>query len=233
MTVPAIALRGDLLLRRVSERLRAPAAELEAAFEAYLRNQLALVEHQLTLMGPKGPYAFGYGLCHDPDWRFACLGKEEQQWAAELRLTDVMRESHIVDAHQILQDLHGVIMFGTQPYYTAVPLKPAVCFHALDKKYPEKALGFLDRAIALLPRYDEDYGAAWIEDEMISLHVQRAMHFLVVKQPEEAVASLQAMLNRYPKSKRFNDVETLLRAILAGEEKINGKPIIAPCEDPR
>jgi hypothetical protein len=41
------------------------------------------------------------------------------------------------------------------------------------------------------------------------------------------------MLTRYPKAKRFTEVEKFLRAILAGETKApNGRPFVPPCVDP-
>jgi hypothetical protein len=237
MAVPALALRGDLLLRRLSEKLAASAAELRAALDAYLANQERLLAYELDRQDPKssGGYGFGYGLCHDDDWRFACIPKEELQLASDLRLTaNLMDESHIVDAHQILQDLHGLIILGDKPYFSTVKLPKRVCLYKLDPKLPDRALAMLDRGIKLLASYHEDYGAAWLEDETISLHVQRALHHLVVKKPEEAVSDLQAMLNKYPKSKRFSEIEQFLRAILDGQDKApNGKPFIAPCEDPR
>lgn len=49
-----------------------------------------------------------------------------------------------------------------------------------------------------------------------------------------AAASLQAMLTRYPKARRFGEVEAFLRSILAGETKAaNGRPLVPPCVDPR
>jgi TolB-like protein len=232
MTVPAYALRGELLLRRVAERLDRPAAELRPAVQAYLDNQQRLIEHQLGFQKP-GSYAFGYGLCHDPDWRFACLDKKELGWAADLGLADPMPESHMVDAHQLLQDMHAVLMFGESPFYGGIKLARHVCMYKLDASYPALAQRLLDRAIALLGQYTSEYDAGFLEDETISLHVQRAMHHLAFGRREEAIASLQAMLTRYPKAKRFSELEKFLRAILAGETKApNGRPFVPACVDP-
>jgi TolB-like protein len=232
MTVPAIALRGELLLHRVAERLDRPAAELRPALQAYLDNQQRLVEHQLGFQKP-GSYAFGYGLCHDTDWRFACLDKKEQGWAGDLGLADPMEQSHMVDAHQLLQDAHALLMFGEPPFYAGIKLARHVCLYKLDAGYPALALRLLDRAITVLGQYSSEYDAAFLEDETISLHVQRAIHQLAFGRREEALASLQAMLTRYPKSKRFAEVEKFLRAILAGETKAaNGRPFVPPCVDP-
>lgn len=232
MTVPAYALRGELLLRRVAERIDRPAAELRPALAAYLDNQQRLVEHQLGFQKP-GSYAFGYGLCHDTDWRFACLDQKELGWAGDLGLADPMQEAHMVDAHQLLQDAHGLLMFGEAPFYGGTKLARHVCLYKLDAGYPALALRLLDRAIALVGQYANGYDATFLEDETISLHVQRAMHQLAFGRREDALASLQVMLTRYPKAKRFGEIETFLRAILAGETKAaNGRPFVPVCVDP-
>lgn len=233
MTVVPMALRGELLFRRVVERLDRPAAELRPALKAYLDNQLRLLEHQLGMQKP-GSYVWGYGLCADPEWRFACLSKDEVGWASDLGLANPMDDSHMIEGHQILQDAHGVLMFGTQPAFSAVKVKRAVCLHKLDPAYPAQALKYLDRAIALIGQYSTSaYDPPFLEEETISLHLQRAQHFLLFGKREEAIASVQAMLTRYPKGKRFTELEGLLRAILAGESKgANGRPFVPPCADP-
>lgn len=237
MTVPAYALRGEVLLHRLAERVAShpdlPALELRPALLAVVANQEQLLEHQLGFMRP-GLYAFGYGLCTDEDWRFACLGKDELDRAADLGLADPMLEAHTVDGHQILQDLDALIMFGEKPYYSGVKLPRHVCLYKLDPGLAARALKMLDRAVLLLGQYSpQGYDAVFLEDETISLHIQRAQHLVVVGQREEAIASLQTVLTRYPKSKRFGEVEGYLRSILAGGTKTaNGRPLVPACDDP-
>jgi TolB-like protein len=232
MSVPALALRADVMLRRVAEHLDRPAAELKPHVDAYLAAQEKVLAHQLALMGD-GPYAFGYGLCHDTDWRHACLTNEDLERATDLGLADPTRNDHVVEGHQILQDVHGLLMFGDKPFYSAVKLPRRVCLYKLDASYPKRALDLLDRGIKLLGKYHDEYDAKWVEDEHLSQYLQRAMHFVVLNRPEDAISSLQTALTRFPKAKRFTEVEAVLQSILAGENKWpNGQPLIPRCVDP-
>jgi TolB-like protein len=232
MTVPIRALRSELMLRRLADRFDAPRRELKKALEDYLDNQHKLLEHQLQFMD-KGHYAFGYGLCHQDDWRPMCISNQDLERAGDLVLADPMRDSHYVEGHQILQDMHALVMFGDRPYFSAVKLPRRVCFSQLDPAYPARALKWLDRAIELIEGYDPEQDARWLEDEKISLRIQRAQHMVLTGKPEEAIASLQDALTRFPKAKRFAEVEGLLKSVLAGENKwANGRPFVATCQPP-
>ena len=234
MILPAMVLRGQIHLKRLADSLDRPAAEYRPHLEAYLKTEEEIVELVVDLNG-KRPLNSGYGLCGDEDWRPMCLRREELERAADLGLPDPMRNSHFVDLHQILQDHAGLLIAGTRPYYTPIKFPKRICFYKLDKSFAERSLKLLDRSQALLDRYSRDqFQQRWIDEEMESQIYQQAMTLLRLGRQEDALAKLQAILTRFPKSAQFASTEAAIRTILTGEMKgPKGEPLLPPCEDPK
>ncbi|MCC6806605.1 MAG: hypothetical protein IT381_04210 [Deltaproteobacteria bacterium] len=235
MRLVRVAVRGELYLKRVADQAAGPASAYAADLQAWLQNQEAMAKLILQIEGERTHRGGNFGLaCGANDEKF-CITDRELELIDTLQLGIRNDQGTRMDPHQIYQDIVGVMMFGWPPFNTQFKFAKRVCFYKLDKAYPKRAFELLDLAVKALHNYlihVNGYEQTTIDEEEISLEIMRARAYLEIKEPESAIAALQAMMTKHPKRKEFPQMEAYVRAILDGKFA-NGKPVHVPCEDPR
>lgn len=229
--------RGDIFLRRVAKSLDRPAAEYRADIAAYVQNQEALLEDTIKFARA---HPSRYQLDIMGECIKGCLDKETEELMHSLEIQHP-GALHNTTPHGMIEDFVGLVMFGIPPQTMGpsgprVPFKRAVCFYKLDAAYPKGSVAWLERAQKAIDEHaaaDKDDAGAWKENRTIEILQDQAQVYLALGKPEEAVSRLQTVLTRYPKSKKFDETEGMLRAILSGSRTANGEPLVPPCEDPR
>jgi hypothetical protein len=141
---------------------------------------------------------------------------------------------HDTSPDGMIEQLVQLVMFGVAPdglNGPRVKLPRPICFHKLDAAYAKQMLAWLGRAQGAIDAQaasDKDRAGAWKDNRTIEVAQFEALVHVALGQPEEAVAKLQGVLTRYPKSQKFAETEQMLRGVLAG-----GAGLVPACEDPK
>jgi TolB-like protein len=226
-------LRGDILLRQVAQSVNKPKAELRARLDAYRKNQERHLDE-----------AMRHAHKHTTDYEMRvsclkCIDDDTNRLVRELELHHPSL-SESTSPHEIAMDLAALLMFGVVPEDSRGPrvkMERAVCFYKLDAAYAKASLAALDRGLQAVDEQaaaERDRAGGWREERTIDLYQLQAVVFLALGKPEEAVAKLQAILTRYPKSRHFAETEAYLRAALSGKDRLpDGHPLLPACVDPK
>jgi len=226
-------LRGDILLRRVAQNLDKPKAELRPLVEAYHQNQERHLDE-----------ATAYARKHSSDYEILvscmkCIDEDTNRLVRELELHHPSL-SRSTAPHDVAVDLAAFLMFGAvadDSMGPRVKMPRAVCMYKLDPSYAKASLTSLDRALKAVDEQaaaEKDRAGSWREARTIEISQWQAAVFLALNKPEDAVAKLQALLTRYPKSRQFAETEAMLRAVLSGSGKLpDGSSVVPACVDPR
>jgi hypothetical protein len=226
-------LRGDLLLRRVALRLDRPAAELRPEVAAYLRNQERHLDEAMA-NARKHPSRY--------EMRVTCLKCIDDETNRLLRELELHHPtlSRSTSPDEIATDLAAVLIFGVvgeDSFGPRVKMGRPVCLHRLDPAFGKASLAALERALKAVDEQaaaDRDRAGGWRDGHTIELYQMQALVWLALGKAEDAVARLQTILTRYPKSSHFAETEAMLRAVLAGADKLpDGSPVLPRCADPR
>src|SRR5262249_36842723 len=199
-------LRGDLFLRRVAQ------SPSRADLAAYVQNQE-------TLLGELLAFARANPTMYDLSVMSACLrcvDAEMQPLVRELGLEHpgTMRNT---SPDGMVEQLVELVMFGIAPdglHGPRIRLPKPICYHKLDPAHPKQMLAWLGRAQGAIDAQaasDKDRAGAWKDNRTIEVRQYEAVIHAAIGQPEEAVAKLQGVLTRYPKSPKFTETEQLLR----------------------
>ena len=143
-----------------------------------------------------------------------------------------------------MHDLVATMVFGIAPFAMELPRR--VCFFKAEPALLGEGRELLKRIQERIDRRAAQYKkqlqrnrqpVSWADDEqaaqIIDLVQSQAQLDLAAGKREEAIARLQGLLTRYPKSRKFGESEQMIRAILDGSDKLpDGTPLVG-CEDPR
>jgi TolB-like protein len=226
-------LRGHLLFRRVALALGRPAKQYLPLLAAYRENQERLIAELVELEGRTE-------VEYNPDIGVKSVEAEDVRLARELGLPF----PGTTTANKVMHDLVATMVFGIAPFAMELPRR--VCFFKAEPALLGEARKLLKQIQERIDRRAAQYKkqlqrnrqpVSWADDEQaaqtIDLVQSQAQLDLAAGKREEAIARLQGLLTRYPKSRKFGESEQMIRGILDGSDKLpDGTPLVG-CEDPR
>jgi TolB-like protein len=229
---PYRSLRGRLFLKRIADRIDRPVAELLPHVRAYVDNQRKLLD-ELGAWHKRWRHLYRPQRDSCEDSLCFWEGAAEAAKAMGLTLPFTVPDAD-VESHQIAQDIAWFTVFGDPPPQSAVQMRKKICFHKAEPALAEASLKLLDGAIAELAANREDYERSWADEETVYVLDEMAMINLALGKSEQALAKLQTILTRFPKSPSFQKTEDKLRAILSGQTKLpGGELLLLRCVDPQ
>jgi TolB-like protein len=225
-------LRGQLLLARLAAALGRPAREYLPLLGAYVDNQEKLID-EAAEYARRHPSSY---LMPRDDVR--AVDEADVKLLRELGLGHPHNYPHGTP-HELMGELAIFLVFGLPPAGGSdrlVEVKRAICYYKLDAAWPREAVRLLERGVEVVAaRAKADPGNdGWRDRETIDLVQTQAQVLLALGKTEDAVAKLQGLLTRYPKSRKFAETDEMIRVILDGSGKMSdGTPLAPPCDDPR
>jgi uncharacterized caspase-like protein len=196
-------LRGQMFLLALSRTVGRPAKEYLPSVRGYLDNQLALARElqgglstidSLAFVGRSG------------------LTSADAKLAEEIGIM-LPGEYAFLSAHLVMRDLAGLLMFGTPPFFGDIRFPGAICYYKLDPSWAAQSTRLLDNALDDIAAHERFYK----ERESIRTLHEYANVYLELGRPEQAIAKLQTVLTRYPKSHEFVATKDMLERIVAGD----------------
>ena len=112
---------------------------------------------------------------------------------------------------RVRSELARFLVFGDLPAYAHGSLEPVPM--ALDARLGARALRYLDEAMAALPRAETHH----LERESMRTYHLKAKVLATLGREAEAMAELQAGLDRFPTSEEFDGLQEYLEKLLLGE----------------
>lgn len=210
-------LRGQIFLLKLSQSTARPSAEYLPWVRGYRDNQLTLIKEMLALLSDPKIAARDRRVPSNRE-----VGPEDEKLAQELGIADP-GEFTFLSPQLVMRNLSQLLMFGTPPFYGDLRIPKPVCYYKLDPGLTAQAMKLLDDALAEIAIREHDVK----ERESIRTLHQYAKIYLLLGQPEQAIAKLQTALTKYPKAEEFNETEAMLKGILDGSVKPPA------CENPR
>jgi TolB-like protein len=210
-------LRGQLFLLKLSQSTARPSAEYLPWLRGYRDNQLALIKDmQAILSNPK----------LDPrDRRVPSntdVGDQDKKLAEEIGIADP-GEYSFLSPQLVMRDTAQLIMFGIPPFFGDLRIAKPVCYYKVESGLSAQSMKLLDDALVDIAAHEHSFP----ERESIRTLHEHAKIYLLLGQPEQAIAKLQTALTKYPKAQEFDETETMLKGILSGSVK---PPV---CDNPR
>jgi tetratricopeptide (TPR) repeat protein len=210
-------LHGQMYLLKLSQSTARPSAEYLPWLRGYRDNQQTLIKDILSLLSNSKIDARDRHLPLTSQ-----VSPEDEKLAEEMGISDP-GEYSFVSPQLVMRDTAQLIMFGIPPFFGDLRIAKPVCYFKLDPGLSAQSMKLLDDALADIAIREHDFK----ERESIRTLHEYAKIYLLLGQPEQAIAKLQTALTKYPKAQEFNDTEAMLKGILDGSVK-------APaCENPR
>lgn len=227
-------LRGYLMLRRLASASAKPGKAQLPLLAAYRENQERLIEELIELEGRTE-------IEYNPEISVKSIEAEDMRLARELGLPFPSSTT----ANNALEELAATLVFAYVPV-KGIEMAKHPCYYKADASLITVARKLLGRVQPRIDRRAAQYKkklqqnrqpTSWAEDEQaaqtIDLVQTQAQVDLAAGAREEAIAKLQGLLTRYPKSRKFQETEQMIRGILDGSDKLaDGTPLLG-CEDPR
>jgi TolB-like protein len=202
-------LRGQMFLLKLSQKTARPSAEYLPWLRGYRDNQLALIkEMQVVLSNPR----------IDPrDRRVPSntdVSEEDDKLAEELGIADP-GEYSFLSPQLVMRDLAQLIMFGIPPFFGDLRIAKPVCYYKIESGLSAQSMKLLDDALVDIAAHEHQFPE---REASRTLHLH-AKIYLLLGQPEQAIAKLQSALTKYPKAEEFEETEAMLKGILSGTVK--------------
>ena len=198
-------LRGQYYLTRLAQAIEKnqPPGTYKDLLRAHVDNQLKLFDETQGML----EYAVGVDV-----GRFS---QDDERLANEVGIKMPGNTfAFTYHPYNVLREL-GHLLVDNEPsiHQVSMSARGLPCFFRMDPSYPKLVLDAYDKAAANIRKNEAKLHGY----EPMRTAREHAHALAVFGRPEEAIAKLQATLERYPKAEEFKDVESDLRDILAGD----------------